>query len=238
MKIPGLSFSTKRASGVTTAQKQEKAGETGALIAKQSQERKIGVMMLNKLKEKTSSMADAAKEAAEAAKAFSTNAAEQLSNKIGDSASAVGDYFSKTPDAIAEFGKNFSESDLWKKVAEVASKVGQNLLYIVLVLFHGVSDSSLKDKTMILGALGYFILPADVIPDILPMGFSDDMAALLAVYNTVKGSLNPIAHQKAGEQIREWFEDANVDEFVTPEQVDNLANQGLQIKKQLKTNKK
>jgi uncharacterized membrane protein YkvA (DUF1232 family) len=45
----------------------------------------------------------------------------------------------------------------------------------------------IKAKGILLGALAYFILPIDVIPDfILGLGFTDDMAVLLAAFNVVR----------------------------------------------------
>lgn len=42
-----------------------------------------------------------------------------------------------------------------------------------------IDTTKIIDATLMLGALGYFILPADVIPDFLgPIGYVDDSAAL------------------------------------------------------------
>ena len=39
---------------------------------------------------------------------------------------------------------------------------------------------------MIIGALGYFVLPIDLIPDLMPMvGYTDDIAGLLLVVKQV-----------------------------------------------------
>jgi uncharacterized membrane protein YkvA (DUF1232 family) len=48
-------------------------------------------------------------------------------------------------------------------------------------------ETPIKAKGILLGALAYFILPIDVIPDfILGLGFTDDMAVLLAAFNVVR----------------------------------------------------
>ena len=45
----------------------------------------------------------------------------------------------------------------------------------------------LRAKGILLGALAYFILPIDVVPDfVLGLGFTDDMAVLLAAFNMVR----------------------------------------------------
>lgn len=49
-----------------------------------------------------------------------------------------------------------------------------------------------KHKMIIIGALGYFILPVDLIPDFIPVaGFTDDAAALIACLPPYGGRLYP-----------------------------------------------
>jgi uncharacterized membrane protein YkvA (DUF1232 family) len=49
---------------------------------------------------------------------------------------------------------------------------------------------------MIGGGLLYFILPADLIPDFLPLiGYLDDLAVLTTIMNSLKGEIN---------QYRDW----------------------------------
>lgn len=71
---------------------------------------------------------------------------------------------------------------------------------------------------LILGALGYFILPVDAIPDFIPVaGYTDDLAALTAIYNIVKGSIGPEAALRADEKLKEWFkEDTGGRESIPP----------------------
>jgi uncharacterized membrane protein YkvA (DUF1232 family) len=53
-------------------------------------------------------------------------------------------------------------------------------------------------RLVLLGALGYFILPVDVIPDIWPViGFTDDAAVLAAAIASVAGSIRPAHRDKA-----------------------------------------
>ncbi len=49
----------------------------------------------------------------------------------------------------------------------------------------------------LVGALAYFILPVDILPDLLPMmGFTDDAAVLAAALRLVVGHITP-AHREA-----------------------------------------
>jgi len=53
-------------------------------------------------------------------------------------------------------------------------------------------------RAILLGALAYFILPFDTIPDILAfVGFSDDIAVLAAAIAAVRSQLKPEHYEKA-----------------------------------------
>lgn len=59
-------------------------------------------------------------------------------------------------------------------------------------------------KAILFGALAYFVLPADVVPDwILGFGFSDDAAALLAALHAVRSNLRPEHYQRARTALAE-----------------------------------
>lgn len=47
-------------------------------------------------------------------------------------------------------------------------------------------------RLTLLGALGYFVLPLDALPDIMPfLGFTDDAAVIAAAIAAVAGSITP-----------------------------------------------
>lgn len=53
-------------------------------------------------------------------------------------------------------------------------------------------------RLTLLAALGYFVLPLDAIPDLLPMmGFTDDAAVIAAAIAAVAGSITPEHREKA-----------------------------------------
>ena len=55
----------------------------------------------------------------------------------------------------------------------------------------------LRAKGILLAALGYFVLPADAIPDVLfGLGFADDIAVLTAAIAAIGAHLKP-AHRAA-----------------------------------------
>ena len=60
----------------------------------------------------------------------------------------------------------------------------------------------LKAKGILIGALAYFILPVDTIPDlVLGLGFTDDMAVLLAAFNVVRTHVTEDHRRRARETV-------------------------------------
>ena len=81
---------------------------------------------------------------------------------------------------------------------------GERLLLAALTLFHCLQDPATPRwaKGIILGALGYLILPADALPDMLPVvGLTDDWLALVAALTTVAVYIKDEHKMKAGEQV-------------------------------------
>ena len=75
------------------------------------------------------------------------------------------------------------------------------------------STISLADKAIVVGALGYFISPLDVIPDvILGTGFLDDASVLVLALGTVVNSITPSIKDAAKKYLHKWF-DFNDDEL-------------------------
>ena len=109
---------------------------------------------------------------------------------------------------LDEYAKYFNDSKLFGKLKKVAAKAGRKAVYYVLVLYYVSRDPAVptKLKIKVLGALGYFILPLDFIPDaILGLGFTDDLAALAWALFTIKKYITPEIEKKARERLREWF---------------------------------
>jgi len=125
----------------------------------------------------------------------------------------------KTPQDIEQYQEHYSESGLFAKIGKVCKKAGIKAIYYVLLLYYVLIDenTSLKDKAVIIGALGYFILPLDLVPDFIPVaGFADDIAALTACLHTVKANITPEIKKKARMKLYEWFMDiqfSKVDEY-------------------------
>lgn len=108
---------------------------------------------------------------------------------------------------LEKYQKNYSESGLLQKLSKFAGKMGKEVVYHILTLYYALQDPNLSkaDRMLIYGALGYLILPADLIPDLTPLlGFTDDAAALMVVIKKIKISEETKA--KAREKLGEWFD--------------------------------
>ena len=113
-----------------------------------------------------------------------------------------------TSDNLPKYGKHFSEQKFWKKIGRVAKKAGVKLVYYALVLYYVLMspDTPRKYKTVIIGALGYLILPFDFIADMFPfVGMADDWAALVAAVAFVASAINDDIKTRAKIKVTEWF---------------------------------
>lgn len=110
---------------------------------------------------------------------------------------------------LGKYAGYYSPTKLFEKIRKVAKKLGVKAVYIVLLLYYATLDRRLpiKDRLMVLAALGYFILPLDLIPDAFAGGFADDTAAMLFVLKKVWANLTPETKEKARARLREWFGD-------------------------------
>ncbi len=107
---------------------------------------------------------------------------------------------------VEKYGTYYSENKFWQKVQRVAKKVGATVIRPVFQLYYLLHDKDvpLQHKAYIIGALGYFILPFDLIPEgLLPViGFTDDVAVMGLVLKIVKDSITPEIRAKV--MLRLW----------------------------------
>lgn len=79
----------------------------------------------------------------------------------------------------------------------------------VVAAFYCAFDpqTPLRVRGILLAALGYFVLPADAIPDIFTVvGFTDDIAVLTAAFSLVKGHLKDRHYVKADAALADRVE--------------------------------
>ena len=116
--------------------------------------------------------------------------------KLADSAhelqQKVAQYIFENGDKLKHW---YSDHQINEKIEKVARKAGAIIIYPVLLLYNLMRSpmTSVKDKAVIVLPLAYFILPVDLIPDILVaaggIGYVDDGAAIMASLNALKSSI-------------------------------------------------
>lgn len=109
---------------------------------------------------------------------------------------------------LPQYQKNYSEDAFWDKLKRIASKAGAKVVYYALVLYYTLMDPNTpaQYKIVIAGALGYLILPLDLLPDLLPFaGLADDWAALVAAVAYVASAITPSIKEKARAKVSSWF---------------------------------
>lgn len=88
------------------------------------------------------------------------------------------------------------------KLARVLSQVpfAEDLLAAYYCAFDRATP--VRAKGILLGALAYFVLPIDLVPDlVLGLGFTDDLAVLLAAFNVVRTHVTEAHRQRARETL-------------------------------------
>lgn len=116
---------------------------------------------------------------------------------------------SETAANSKQYIKHFSDDDFWSKLKKSAKKIGKEIVIQALTLYYIAmdSDTPIWAKTAIFGALGYFILPIDIIPDFIPiLGFMDDLAVLAAAFKAVIAYNKPEHVTAAEEKAKQWFD--------------------------------
>ncbi len=92
----------------------------------------------------------------------------------------------------------------WAKLKRVAGRIP--FAEDLVAAFFCATDPSTPSrvKLILLGAIAYFVFPADAITDLLPLfGFADDAAVLAAAITQVAGSITEDHKQKAREALNE-----------------------------------
>ncbi|KRF30530.1 YkvA family protein [Paenibacillus sp. Soil787] len=110
----------------------------------------------------------------------------------------------------SKYQKYFSTDGFWWKLKKGAKKAGVKVLYSGLLLFYALESpkTPIRAKVQIYGALGYLILPLDLVPDLLPIvGYVDDLSALGFALAAVAKSIDDDVKRKAKSKLRDFLGD-------------------------------
>jgi uncharacterized membrane protein YkvA (DUF1232 family) len=116
--------------------------------------------------------------------------------------------------------RHYNESSLQQKLKKFAGRAGQQVVYAVLLLYYLMKSPEvpIKKKASIAAALGYFILPFDFLPDLIPLiGFADDLSVLLFGLVQISTSITPEIKIQARQKMAEWFKKVDEDKLLALE---------------------
>jgi uncharacterized membrane protein YkvA (DUF1232 family) len=95
--------------------------------------------------------------------------------------------------------------DFWRKLRGAAARVpfAEEALAAYYCAFD--RETPLPVKASLVGALAYFVLPADAVPDVLPvLGFTDDAAVLATAIKLVASHITPEHRHAARAKLDEF----------------------------------
>ncbi|AUV89172.1 YkvA family protein [Vibrio campbellii] len=101
------------------------------------------------------------------------------------------------------------EKTFWRKMKNSIKKAGEEIAVMGIKSWLAMADSntSVRHKAILGGALAYFVLPTDMVPDVLAgVGFTDDMAALTLAANSVGNAITDEHEAQAREKLSSMAE--------------------------------
>jgi uncharacterized membrane protein YkvA (DUF1232 family) len=110
---------------------------------------------------------------------------------------------------LRRYSRYYSAPRFWRKIAKVAGRAGYELLEKALWLHYAAlrPETPTWAKVTAYGALGYFILPFDLIPDwLFGIGLTDDLGALTLAVITISQYIDDDVRAHATRTLDRWFE--------------------------------
>lgn len=111
---------------------------------------------------------------------------------------------------------DYNESDFWDKIKKYGKTAGAKVVYNALKLYYAAvsKETPVGIKALIYGALGYFIFPVDLVPDVIPVvGFADDIVALTTALASASAYITPTIKAQAKEKLEDWFDNVSDSEI-------------------------
>ncbi|MCR6689566.1 DUF1232 domain-containing protein [Cellulomonas sp.] len=95
----------------------------------------------------------------------------------------------------------------WRQIHGNAKRFGAGLLERALLAYFVARDPKTPAwaQSVLLGALVYLGMPQDLVPDYIPVvGFSDDLATLVAALTAVAANVRPRHYRRAARLLHKW----------------------------------
>lgn len=104
--------------------------------------------------------------------------------------------------------KHYSPDKFINKLKKYGANLGFRVLNGVAILYCALKSPELpkEHKLMILGVLGYFILPIDLVADMLPaVGLADDIVIITKAISVIYSSITDEMKVEAQEVLKKIF---------------------------------
>ena len=126
--------------------------------------------------------------------------ASNLSQSVHELQEKVAQFIANNGDKLKQW---YSDNKLSEKIEKVVKKAGAMVIYPVMMLYNLMKspNTTVKDKMLIVAPLAYFILPADLIPDVfVGIGYADDGIAIMASLKALASSITPEIQEQTKQQ--------------------------------------
>jgi uncharacterized membrane protein YkvA (DUF1232 family) len=106
------------------------------------------------------------------------------------------------------YAGEYADDSFRRKAKRVARRAGREVIEKALVLYYTLRDADTPAwaRAVIVGALGYFVVPLDAVPDPTPvLGFIDDFWALAAALPVVAMHVKKEHRERAKAKLARWL---------------------------------
>lgn len=110
---------------------------------------------------------------------------------------------------IQVYRDKFSETRFWKFIGQKSRALSQGTVYSALLLFYAYKKKETPGwaKRIVLGTLGYLLMPLDAVPDLSPLiGFTDDVGILSFGLVTIAAYIDQDVRNTARNRMVKWFD--------------------------------
>ena len=104
--------------------------------------------------------------------------------------------------------RGYEPESLWRKLTRQARRAGREVVGYALQLHYAAHKPTTPTwaRRTAYGALAYFILPLDAVPDFIAgIGYTDDLGALTLALTTLAAHIDDDVRADADAQLGRWF---------------------------------
>ncbi len=109
---------------------------------------------------------------------------------------------------LSGYDKYYDEEKFLRKLKKLIFRLGEEVVVRILMLWFLLNSGKVPVKTrlLIMAALGYLVMPADLVSDFIPvLGFTDDVAFLTYAFNQTAHYMDESIRKKAEAKLQSWM---------------------------------